>query len=274
MVDVLLVHAPDASGDPRKGPPLALAYLSAQLQAKGWSTRLVDLNLVSDWRRLLPAWLQVDAPRMVGISSTAFSLDLVGELASTCKHWDAAVPVIAGGYCGLLPTLRDIGALDAICVGEGDWVLCEIMENLARGEPTFGGIASLHYRGENGQWIENARRSLLSPADLDNLPFPDFYGIEPARYGEVPAVPLYVQRGCYNSCSFCDVAPFYASRRVRAMSPTRVAEWMLRAKEDFGSTHVQFMDDDFLSRPAWFAELARRIAGQDGKYAIQANFQT
>ncbi len=132
MADVLLVHAPDISGDPRKGPPLALAYLSAQLKSKGWSTHLVDLNLFPDWRRLLTAWLGVITPRLVGISATAFSVQNVADAVALCKRWNPKVPVIAGGYCSLAPNLREIAGLDAFCVGEGDWVLCEIMEQIAR----------------------------------------------------------------------------------------------------------------------------------------------
>lgn len=274
MTDVLLLHAPDISGDPRKGPPLALAYLSAQLKQKGWSTRLVDLNLFPDWRGLLTAWLGVTTPRLVVISATAFSIQSVADAIAICKQWNTKIPVIAGGYCSLAPGLREIQGLDAYCMGEGDWVLCEVMDQLARGQMDFGSVPSLVYQDCKGRWHENPRRSLLLADDLDALPFPDFTDIEPSRYGEVPALPLYVQRGCYNACRFCDIAAFYREQRVRAMSPTRVAEWIRKAKHDYAITHIQFMDDDFLSRPAWFASLAAELQVAPGEYVLLANFQT
>ncbi len=274
MVDVLLVHAPDISGDPRKGPPLALAYLSAQLKSKGWSTRLVDLNLFPDWRHLLTAWLPVITPRLVAISATAFSIQSVADATALCKKWNAGVPVIAGGYCSLAPGLREMPGLDAFCMSEGDWVLCEVMDQLARAQLDFASIQSLSYRDHEGHWHENPHRPLLATADLDALPFPDFTDIEPPRYGEVPALPLYVQRGCYNACRFCDIATFYTEQRVRSMTPARVAEWIRRAKHDYAITHIQFMDDDFLSRPAWFAALAMEMQTAPGEYTLLANFQT
>jgi hypothetical protein len=274
MVDVLLVHAPDISGDPRKGPPLALAYLSAQLKVKGWTTHLVDLNLFPDWRRLLTAWLHVITPRLVAISATAFSIQSVTDAVALCKRWDPVVPVIAGGYCSLAPNLREIAGLDAFCVGEGDWVLCEIMDQIASGCLDFASIKSLAFHDSNGHWHENQCRPLLTAAELDALPFPDFSDIEPPCYGEVPALPLYVQRGCYNACRFCDIATFYHEQRVRAMTPARVAEWIQKAKQEFRITHIQFMDDDFLSRPSWFATLAAKIQVVPRDYALLINFQT
>jgi hypothetical protein len=253
---------------------LGIAFLSAQLQVKGWTTRLVDLNLVADWHSLLPAWLRADNPRVVGISGTAFSVGIIQEIAAICKAWDAKTLVIAGGYCCLAPNICDIADLDAICIGEGDWVLGNVLAHIANGTHPFAGVGSIHYRGEDGHWEENLRQPLLTPTELNQLPFPDFNSIEPSRYGEVPAIPLYVQRGCYNACRFCDVAQFYANQKIRAMSPTTVAEWMLRAKALFGATHVQFMDDDFLSKPAWFANLADAVANGSDQYPIQANFQT
>jgi len=274
MADVLLLHAPDNSDDPRKGPPLALAYLSAQLKSRGYTTRIVDLNLFPDWHYLLTAWLNVFAPRLIAISSTAFSIQSVAEVAALCKRWNAKVPVIVGGYCSLVSTLREIADIDAYCMGEGDWVLCEIMEQITRGDLKFDSIKSLAFRDKGGGWILNSRRSLLIEKDLDALPFPDFTNIEPARYGDVPALPLYVQRGCYNACRFCDIATFYNYRGVRAMSPTRVAEWVHKAKNDFAISYIQFMDDDFLSSPAWFDALARELQFVPGQYILQANFQT
>ncbi len=274
MTDVLLLHAPDISGDPRKGPPLALAFLSAQLKQKGWSTRLVDLNLFPDWRSLLTAWLRVITPRLVAISATAFSIQSVADATALCKKCNAQIPVIAGGYCSLAPGLQEIPGLDAICVGEGDWVLCEVMEQIALGHLDFGSIKSLAYRDYSGHWKQNPNRPLLSTADMDALPFPDFTDIEPPRYGDVPALPLYVQRGCYNACRFCDIAIFYREQRVRAMTPACVAEWVRRAKREHAITHIQFMDDDFLSRPAWFAALATELQAAPGKYVLLANFQT
>ncbi len=274
MVDVLLVHAPDISGDPRKGPPLALAYLSAQLKVKGWTTRLVDLNLFPDWRGLLTAWLHVITPRLVAISATAFSIQSVADAVALCKRWDPSVLVIAGGYCSLIPNLREITGLDAFCVGEGDWVLCEIMDQIARGCLDFASVKSLVFHDSNGHWHENECRTLLTTTELDALPFPDFTDIEPPRYGEVPALPLYVQRGCYNACRFCDIATFYHEQRVRAMTSTRVGEWIRKAKQEFRITHTQFMDDDFLSRPSWFATLAADIQLAPGNYTLLLNFQT
>lgn len=133
--------------------------------------------------------------------------------------------VIGGPHASLSPEDPAGSIFDAVCVGEGDEAMRELVGGLASGRHPSG-IANMWLRQANGSIERNPPRPFLQ--DLDGLPHPDRDMWLPwvhEDHFDVPSVLL--GRGCPHSCTYCSN---HALRRlasggyVRFRSPKSIVD--------------------------------------------------
>ncbi len=231
---------------------LGLAYMAACLERRGHSVAMHDCNLES-FELLLEKLRDAELVGFYVITaavkaSVALAERIKNDINSECK-------IIFGGPH---PTSRpdelaDWPCVDFVAVGEGEELLCDLIENLDNA-PVRDRLQGLAYRRNDGTIGHNGKARF--PEDLDALPFPAYHLIPHQRIG--PTRPTWVNarklvcgsmmtsRGCPYRCTFCTSAadqPF--GKKFRVMSPERVVdeiEWLMR---DYGVNFVEFQDDVF-----------------------------
>lgn len=147
--------------------------------------------------------------------------------------------------------------VDALCMGEGDHAVPELVEALATGgDPTR--IPNIWFRDAAGEVHRNAPRPLIQ--DLDSLPWPDkslYYDSLPGLSREYMCV---ASRGCHWACSFCFYTTLYdvygRDGFVRTRSPEHVIGELEHALATWDPKYIVFHDDIFPTSIQWLREFA------------------
>ena len=262
---------------------LGIQIISASLKKAGHTVELVfepDLLGAAFVRNLPPAVSRrVDSarraarrvvarsPDMVLFPSEINSFDWCCRVAQDVKDALPDAWMVHGGFHVTASPEDCIGrdGVDALCVGEGDLAVPELVEAVAAGRDTRS-IPNIWVRGPDGTIHRNSPRPLV--ADLDTLPFPDkdlYYGPLPGLAREYMCV---ASRGCHWACSFCFYTTLYdlyaREGFVRTRSPEHVAAELERAKSRWDVRNIVFHDDIFPTSLAWlrrFAPLYRERVG-------------
>jgi len=172
--------------------------------------------------------------------------------------------LMGGPHVTFLPDCVKDPAIDAVCRGEGEEAIVELLNTLEAGDD-WRGIRNLAYANEDGEVIQNPLRPLIK--ELDALGFPDRDVIYDAQaiYRDSPRKVIVTQRGCPMNCSFCfhhawrgKVYGARNSEYVRKHSVSHVIEEANRIRERYPLRFVHFLDDIFNLKGDWLAEFSER----------------
>lgn len=249
----------------RLGPlmPLGLAYIGAVLQQSGHEVAVVDSTASSlDIQATIKAILSQN-PGIVGLTSYTSTIPLVYEVARGLKAERKDVQVALGGpHASALPfqTLRECETLDAVIVGEGEYVFRDYVQ----GKKSIGLV-----------WRDKREiHGDPEPAyvkQLDSLPFParslfnlERYKALSEKYCDAkkrPVATALTSRGCPGACVFCcKVAS--GGRRFRSRSPENVVQELVVIEEQ-GFKEVMIQDDCFTFDRERVLQICRLVKEQD-----------
>ncbi|MFT7677060.1 MAG: anaerobic magnesium-protoporphyrin IX monomethyl ester cyclase [Planctomycetota bacterium] len=172
--------------------------------------------------------------------------------------------LMGGPHVTFVPDCVKQPEIDAVCRGEGEGTIVDLLEALEAGED-WRQIDNLCWADEQGQVHENPLRPLVR--DLDALGFPDrsvIYDAQPL-YRDSPRKVVLTQRGCPMLCTFCFhhawKGKVYKARNreyVRKRSVSHVIAEVLDIRSKYPLTFVHFLDDIFNLQPDWLAEFCER----------------
>jgi len=169
----------------------------------------------------------------------------------------STMPIILGGHHATSSPhlLEETLELDALCVGEGDMVLAEIVERITAGRH-LAGIAGLWIRdaADPGRVIPSEVGNLIE--DLDSLPLPDFSVFDKQTIANRPS--LLLSRGCPYNCSYCcnnNLRRIYAGKGtyVRKKSVNRAMQEVRSFVSQYAPAELNFDDDTFVKDKNWLA---------------------
>lgn len=201
---------------------------------------------------------QQGVPEIVCISALFTpSYRNVLTLSQSCRELFPSALIVAGGG---VPTnlyreiFRDSSAFDALCFGEGERPLHDLVAAPDR----------QHLLAEHPSWMTRAkveghatfRHDFIQ--DLDDIPFYDYAICDIDEYGLNPAITAYgsldekrqnfhvmTSRGCTSRCSFCSSHTVHG-RAMRYYSVARVREDFTRLRDIYGARTIVFQDDHLL----------------------------
>lgn len=202
-------------------------------------------------------------PRFVGFSCVTgtqlWALNLCGIIKE--KISSDIITVMGGPHPTFFPEiLSRTSDLDMICVGEGEYVIPEIL--IAEKFPDhIQDTKNIHYKIQN-EVIRNPVRPLIQ--ELDTLAFVDRNSIY--RYPLIrdnPLKRLISSRGCPHNCSFCfnhSMKKLYEGQGayIRRRSVDNVIEELMEIKQQWPVETFLFEDDQFAVDKNWLLEFCSK----------------
>jgi anaerobic magnesium-protoporphyrin IX monomethyl ester cyclase len=234
--------------------PLGLLYLASVLKQAGHEVRLAIAS-DEDPAAVASAW----RPEVVGYSVYTGSQVYYRDLNLRIKKVVNVVSVFGGPHPTYFPEFIEEPGVDAVCIGEGEGAILDLVEALQAGRQLTG-ISNWWFK-RDGQ----VKRNPVRPAeDLDALPFPDRELLfERDEFSQQSGIKHFItSRGCPYDCTYCfnhALAEIYRGkgRRLRQMSVKRVVEEIKLVQARYPLQFVVFLDDLFIVDTAWLKELAQ-----------------
>ena len=242
----------------RSQPHLGLAYIAAFLEKHSYRIKILD-RIVNPLSPKEVAKIAIDYnPEVVGITTSTIDRFLAIKILHELKLLSKKILTVGGGphfSSTATDALEQITSLDIICVGEGEYTLCEIVERYrkTKNKNDFESINGIVYRNSKGKIIKNKERSLIN--DIDSLPFPALHLFDIDKYiGKLATAPnapyraigVGSSRGCPYSCAFCYNS---LSKKVRNLSVSRFIDLIEFLFYEYKFDAFNFVDDSFACNP-------------------------
>jgi len=171
---------------------------------------------------------------------------------------------LRGPHPTFYPDLANESYLDAICVGEGEGAILDLVNALEAGQDITK-IKNLIVK-RDGEIFKNDLRPLIS--NLDAIPFPDRTIYEKYSFFRKRKIRhLITARGCPFKCSFCFNKLYNEmyhgkGEELRRRTPRNVIEEIKKLKQETPKLkHIFFLDDTFIITQSWldqFVEIYRK----------------
>jgi radical SAM superfamily enzyme YgiQ (UPF0313 family) len=206
-------------------------------------------------------------PQVVGYSVYTGSQTYYRDLNLRVKAAVDVVSVFGGPHPTYFPEFIEEPGVDAICLGEGEGAILDLVNALEEGRPLTG-LQDWWFQVD-GRIERNEVRSLEN--DLDRLPFPDRELLfEKDQFTRQTGIKHFItSRGCPYDCTYCfnhALAEIYRGKgkRLRQMSVDKVIEEVRWVQDRYPLQFVVFLDDLFIVYEDWLRELAAKFPARIG----------
>jgi len=230
-----------------------IGQLSAVLRQHGHETELYymfgDLDLDA-----LRARVAEYKPDVVGFTLVYPQYRFVKKTIEALAPWDAFT-ICGGAHTTVMPScLEDINGLDAICIGEGEYPMLDVVNAIAENKPV-NNIANLWVKNADGTITRNAPRAFIT--DLNELPYYDreFCDYQAIIDSDFKVATFQFGRGCPFSCTYCSnhiIRDAQDGRYVRFRSVEGALEEVRQVVNRFDVKSLYFNDDTFMVNKNFF----------------------
>lgn len=231
--------------------PLELEYIGANLQQH--QVMIFDCLVEKGFEKRV----QQFAPDVVVSSCYKSGTNEVIKLFRAVKLINKDIITISGGvHATLIPEDFADVAVDIIGIGDGTFLLPEIIDALAKGT-TIASIPGVAVPIGNGALLKTAKRNYMPPADT--LSFPDRSLVKHLQHKyyylmHKPVATMKTTWGCWYKCNFCFTWKITDGMPYSRSPESIVAELMQIEAED-----VYIVDDIFLINKSRLRKLADLI---------------
>ncbi|MBI1995803.1 MAG: cobalamin B12-binding domain-containing protein, partial [Deltaproteobacteria bacterium] len=204
-----------------------------------------------------------------GASPVVFNLEAMSALK---EAFPRLITILGGLGVSAIPK-EIIGLapqLDYLLIGEAEWTLVELLEELKKDAPSLREIRGLAYRDNDEVQLTPPRPPMQN---LSALPMPAYDLFPMSRYIGFSRIEHYneavTSRGCEGACSFCYEWGLIDPRRSgdfflhRTRSGKLVADEMELLNKIHGVKALNFMDDDFNSDRQKMLDLLDELEKRD-----------
>jgi len=236
--------------------PAGLLYILAAIRQAGYEVDIVESNYskaasaVKNWR-----------PDFCGYSLFSGYHKPMIEFNKRLKKEFKFFSVFGGPHPTFFPEMVEEEGVDAVCRGEGEEAIVELLDTFARGG-NYTRVRNFWFKKE-GEIIRNDMRPLQQ--DLDQIPFPArdlFYKYAKARRNKLRGV--LTARGCPYACTYCynykikELYHDFPGIYLRQRGVDSVVEEISQIRNHYPLEFVFFGTDNFTTRSDWVQEFAAK----------------
>jgi len=205
-----------------------LASMSAVLKQAGHNVSLYHQTYMPDKQEFIDS-VNKHSPDIIGISIRTGAFSFVKEMIGWLNDELPDICVMAGMYhVSLAPQeVIDVEGVDAICIGEGEYVCLDFVNYFAEFGELNTKADSFWVKDSDGTVHKNPLRPFIT--DLDELPFPDLELFDYTNLRsnvEQNTAEVIVSRGCVYSCTYC------ANAELRNLYPNKSSYTRFRSPEN------------------------------------------
>jgi len=252
---------------------VGISLISAMLNQQGFASRVI----AADAKRI-ESKIDHDALTILAFSTPTVYAQTYIELSRKLKRKGRIFSIFGGPHPTYFPDMIETGGVDAICRGEGEYPMVELVEALSQGRPSHE-IQNIWVK-ENGTIFRNPLRPLIE--DLDSLPLPDHEIFRRAVPNNLWQAVVMTSRGCPYHCTYCYNHVYRElyrgkGRMIRRRSVDHVIEELKSIKAHKNYKFIRFLDDLFTLSPEWieeFSEKYRKEIGLPFSCLVRANHIT
>ena len=236
-----------------------IGQISAVLRKAGHQTRLHHMFGCYDVEPLR-AVLAEYRPDVVGFTVVYPQWRFVKRVLADLAPWKAFT-ICGGAHTTVAPQcIEEVPVLNAICVGEGEYPMLELVETLRDGKPVDA-IRNLWVRRPDGTIVRNGARPFIE--NLDDLPFYDreFVDYQAIIDSDFKTATFQFGRGCPFNCTYCSnhvIRDAQAGPYVRFRSVSGSLEEIRQVVTKFKVKTLYLNDDTFMVKKSWFEEFCDR----------------
>ena len=224
-------------------PPLGLCQLAA-VDGNGL-VAVLDAEGLKMTEDQVFELLKDARPKIIGLTATSFTLDIVEHWAKFAKTINA-ITIVGGPHASLAPRdlLLKCPSVDYVIRGEGEVVFPELLERLL--ECQTADLPGVCYRNHETLVINPI---ILKATDFDHLPFPKVEGLPIQNYWcpdavRRPMITMMTTRGCPHKCAFCS-SPAVMGKKLRGWTVRQIVDQIEYLVEEFHIQEFSFVDDVF-----------------------------
>ncbi len=245
-------------------PPLGLCNIAAVIEKHGYKVKIID----NDVERLsddeLKKELELFKPDVVGLTGESVKYKAIIDHVNIIKEVSNAKVVLGGVHASILPlkTMNEVGKIDFLVIGEGEYTLLELLQAL-ESDCDFKKIKGLVWR-KGGEIIINPKRELIS--NLDELPLPARHLLPDLKmykqefgYKRLPVTSVITSRGCPFNCTFCSKVFGNTYRHHSAEYTINEIKHLI---EKYKIKEIDFLDDTFLLDIKYVEKLCEMIKSE------------
>jgi len=235
--------------------PLGMAIIAGALEAGGHQTQQCDFLVCGKSGAAVVDAVTEFQPDVICLSlrnidnvdsfsrESAWYLAQALELVQLLRSSRNAPIIVGGSAFTIMPEeILDYLGCDYGVSGEGEGLICELIERLAAGQP----VPRLN-KGEAAP-LTGAR--IGSPLYVKE--FVDFYLAESGQ------INLQTKRGCPHRCVYCTY-PGIEGNRFRPLDAVRAADEIAATQRDFGVNSFFFVDSIFNDEQGHYLEFAEEL---------------
>lgn len=245
--------------------PLGLLYLDSILEKNGYD---VLTKSYMYWREEsflaeIEGLIKNFQPDFIGISVLSMTRVSTYHTINLIKKINPNIKIILGGIHAsvMYKQLLDNFPIDAICLGESEESLVELLEAIIK-KKSLNKVKGIAFK-ENNEAIYTGPRKIVM--DIDKYPMPN---LDDFMNENIKAVKILTSRGCPNKCSFCCLDTI--SRRIwRPRDPKKVVdeiEFLL--KKYPWVEEIDFLDDTIILDNNRMIDLCKEIINRNIKKNI------
>jgi anaerobic magnesium-protoporphyrin IX monomethyl ester cyclase len=252
---------------------VGISQISALLNQKDFASEVIGAHF-----KKIGSRLRKDTLTMLGFSTPTVYAQTYIELSRKLKREGPVFSIFGGPHPTYFPDMLEKDGVDAICRGEGEYPMVELVEAFGEGRP-INEIPNLWIK-EDGRVFRNPLRPLIE--DLDSLPIPDHEIFLRAVPNNIWQAVVMTSRGCPYHCTYCYNHVYRElyrgkGRMIRRRSVGHVIEELKFIKAHKNYEFIRFVDDLFTLSPEWieeFSEEYRKEIGLPFSCLVRANHIT
>lgn len=215
--------------------PLNVLYLASSIINSGHECDILDLQTCNEERREKILRRYVKKKDWVGFSFNTVNYYEVSQMVKICRDENPNVKVVFGGPHASFEyeEILKKGIADYVIRGEGERAIFELLSG--KSEKYINNLVF-----KEGKSVK--KNPIKAIKDLDSLPFPARFKLNPIDFEYLPRSSLLSSRGCPVGCTFCIAKKMFQSVRFRSAENT-VDE--IEIINNNGIKDIRFIDLNF-----------------------------